>query len=599
MKKFYIIFFISFIVLSVLLYISTWWFLAGITVIVLITVYQFYSERLKAFAGSVEEFELQVEELQKQLDHSLAKEERATHEVARIRQLQKELLVTLSHEIRTPMNAVLSMSLLLKDTALTTDQNEFVDTIKNSGEKLVASIDTILVNDVLEHSKLERRDKKTETEDFDLRNSIEEVVNMFVTTAGKKPIELLVDIDDAVPLQLSGDNRRLREILMNLIENAIKFTHQGQVLVSARSLNKESEEPVIRFEITDTGIGMTDEQMKQLFYSTPARGFDKNKKHNRGLIICNKYVKQMGGKIEVTSSPGSGTVFFVTIPFAHSRQTYLQTGGSASSANLEGKKILVVDDNPESRNIIIKQLRNWKMSATAVASATDAIDTVGKTKNFDLVLIDLAMPQMDGLQLARVLKKTYPHQQLVLLNSAWNDSYKHDRELFAGIFMKPLRHQVFRDNLVALFEHRSKDEEREQTLPGDRFATTYPLKILVAEDNSVNQKIAIKILGKLGYAVHIANNGKEAIEMLTKEHYDIILMDVQMPEMDGLSATRNIRAQMQTQPVIIALTANVLQGDHDACIQAGMNDYISKPILVDELTGKLKKWFSVINQSIS
>lgn len=593
MKKFYLVFFITFIVLSVLLYISSWLFLAGVAIIVLITTYQFYNARLSAFKGSVEELGSQVEQLQKQLDRSLAKEEKATYEVIEIRRQKKELLTTLSHEIRTPMNGVLSMSLLLKDTPLTKEQNEYIDTIRNSGENLIAAINEILVNDILEYSKLESRDKKTEAIDFDLRDTVEEVVNMFVIPVNKKDIELLVDIGDNVPLQLNGDNRRLREILMNLVENAINFTQQGQVLVSVQSFSKNGDDPVIRFEVNDTGVGLNDEQIKQLFYSVPARGFERHKKTNRGLLICNKHVKQMGGKIEVTSSPGEGSTFFFTVLFNRSKKPFLQIEQQDALKILEGKNILIVDDNVTSKNIIGKQLKTWKATSMSTGSATEALEFL-TTRSFDLILVDLGMSHMDGLQFARVVKRSYPDQKLVLLNSAWNESYKHDQELFAGIFMKPLRHHVFRDNLIALFEHSTKERKNDQSISEKDFASGYPLKILVAEDNPINQKIAIKILGKLGYNVQIANNGKEVIEILTKDNYDLILMDVQMPEMDGLEATRNIRTQMQVQPVIIALTANVLQGDHDACIQAGMNDYISKPIIIDELISKLQKWFAVI-----
>jgi len=596
MKKFYIVFLISFVVLSVLLYISSWWFLAGVAIIVLITTYQFYNARLQAYTLSIEQLETQVDQLQKQLDVSLIKEEKASYEVMQIRQLKKELLTSLSHEIRTPMNAVLSMSLLLKDTTLTKEQNDYIDTIKISGENLVATIDEILVSDIIEYSKVESRDKKIETIDFDLRDSVEEVVNMFATTATKKAIELIVDIDDNVPSQLAGDNRRVRWILMNLVENAVKFTQQGQVLVNVRLLNKNDEDPVIRFEVIDTGIGMTDEQIKQLFYAVPTRGFEKDKKTNRGLLVCSKHANQMGAKIEVSSSPGMGSTFFFTAWFAKGKKTFVQEQQTTINI-LEGKKILVVDDNISSRDTISKQLKKWKMLPTGASSAIQAFEILESNKNFDLILVDLYMPQMDGLQFARVAKRSYPDLQFVLLNSAWNESYKHDRDLFAGIFIKPLRQNTFRDSMAAFFEQQAKEQKHEPMITSNDFASSYPLRILVAEDNLVNQKIAIKILGKLGYKIKIANNGKEAIEIIANDQYDIVFMDVQMPEMDGLEATKNIRTQMQVQPIIIALTANVLQGDHDACIQAGMNDYMSKPIDVEDLVSKLKKWFAVINSA--
>ncbi len=599
MKKFYIIFFISFLVLSVLLYYSSWWFLGGVAIIVLITTYQFYHARFSAVTGTVEALELQVEELQKQLDRSLAKEEKAAQEVIQVREHKKQLLKSLSHEIRTPMNAVLSMSLLMKDTIMTSEQTEYIETIKNSGETLVSAMDEILFNDVVEYAKIECRDNKTDTIDFDLRDSVEEVVNMFVTPATKKGIELLIDIDDTVPCQLCGDNRRLREILLNLVDNGVKATQQGHVLICARSLNREDEASVIRLEVTDTGTGMTEEQLKDLFFALPTRGFQKPKETKRGLIVSNKHAKQMGGKIEVTSAPGSGSTFSFTVRFVLSKEKFRQTEQQASLQILRAKNVLVVDDNATSRNIIIKQLKAWKMNTTGTSTATHAIDILANNQNFDLVLIDRSMPHMDGLQFARIAKRSYPALPIVLLNSGRNDFHKHDQDLFAGIFIKPLRQKIFRDNLSALFGQYPNKSEIDQGNIASSFASGCPLKILVAEDNAVNQKIAIKILGRLGYMVQIANNGKEAIEILENEPHDIILMDVQMPEMDGLEATKYIRARMRMQPIIIALTANVLQGDHDACIQAGMNDYISKPIELDELTSKLHKWFIVINQNSS
>jgi CheY-like chemotaxis protein len=593
MKKFYIVFFISFIILSVLLYISSWWFIAGVAVIVLITTYQFYNARLRTFTGSIEELGLQVEELQKQLDRSLVKEEKATLHAMLIREQKKALLTTISHEIRTPMNAVLSMSMLLRDTSLTKEQTEYIDTIKKSGDSLLTTIDQILLNDIIEYSKLDHKNKKTEIIDFDLRDTVEEVVNMFVITASKKNVELLVDIDDNVPSQLSGDNMRLREILMNLIENAVKFIQHGQVLVCVRLLNKNDEDPVIRFEINDSGPGMTGEQIKQLFYSSPYRGFERIKKTSRGLLVCSRHAKLMNGKMDVTSSPGSGSTFFFTAPFPKGKKTFMQSASVSAPNITEGKKILIIDDNMDSSNIISKQLRSWKMTVTTANSAMQAIEILETNRDFDLILVDLNMPQMDGLQFSRTAKKSYPGIPIILLNSAWNESYGHDQDLFAGIFIKPLRQKILRDSLFAFFDQSSKEQKNEPGTVKNVFASSFPLKILVAEDNLVNQKIAIKILGKLGYNIRMANNGKEAVEIISNEQFDIILMDVQMPEMDGLEATKNIRTQIQVQPIIIALTANVLQGDHDACIQAGMNDYMSKPIDIEDLKSKLKKWFTV------
>src|SRR5687767_13121761 len=318
MKRFYIIFFAGFIVLSALLYFSDWWFLGAVGVIIVFTTYHFYNIKLKSFGATIEELESNMEVLQQQLDRSLLKEEKATKEVKQIRAIKQELLTALNHEIRTPMNGVLGTSLLLADTALTNEQKEYIDTIRSSGHSLLATVNGMLVNDILDYSKLERKDKKLQNIDFNLRDTVEEVVNMFATTATNKRVELLNDIDENVPSQLSGDNKRLREVLMNLIENAVKFTHSGQVLVHVQSLNTEDKQPILSFAIEDTGIGIPVDQMKQLFYELPRRGFDSdNMKSGHGLVVCRKYAELMGGKIEVKSQPGAGSIFTFTVPFEY------------------------------------------------------------------------------------------------------------------------------------------------------------------------------------------------------------------------------------------------------------------------------------------
>jgi len=408
---------------------------------------------------------------------------------------------------------------------------------------------------------------------------------------------LLNAIDDNVPLQLSGDNKRLREILMNLIENAIKFTQQGQVIIRVRSISKNGLKPVLSFEVEDSGIGIAKEQMGQLFYSVPDRGFNNEiKKSGRGLVICRKHAELMGGKIEVKSNPGAGSSFVFMIQFDHSLTSLLQNVKlkSESLKAFENKNVLVIDDNITSRNILIKKLKAWKIVVTGADSGMQAFEILSQNKSFDLVLVDLNMPQVDGLQFARVIKKENPDLRLVLMNPAGQESYRLEEELFAAVLTKPLRQNDLRDNLLATFKKEDTDRNCKTNEMENNFSEKYPLQILIAEDNLVNQKIAMKILKKLGYQPSLANNGREALEMA--DQCDIILMDVQMPEMDGLEATKLIRSKQSVQPVIVAMTANVLQGDRDACIQAGMDDYISKPIDLDELLRQLEKWSLIIKE---
>ncbi|HKC35581.1 MAG TPA: response regulator [Chitinophagaceae bacterium] len=594
MKKFYFIFFIGFIILTVLLYFSTWWFLGGVAIIVFYAVFDFYTARLNAFDATAGELETQMELLQKQLDRSLFREDKVTKEIGQLKQAKQDLLTALNHEIRTPMNGVLGMSMLLADTTLTNEQKGYIDIIKSSGQNLLVTVNDILVNDILDYSKLDRKDKKLQNIDFDMHDTVEEVLNMFANRATKAGIELISDIDDDVPVQLSGDNKRLREVLMNLVENAVKFTQHGHVFIHVQSLSKDNNKFVLSFKIEDTGIGISAEQMKQLFYAKPARGFDNDSKRaGQGLVICRKHAELMGGKIELKSNPGSGSIFTFIVPLEHGTVSTFQGNKHPGYLKIfEGKHMLVVDDNVLTRNNIIKQLKAWKINTVAADSGIQALEILANDKNFDLVFTDLSMPQMDGLQFARTVKKSYPDLQLALLNPAGLESFKQEQELFSTILIKPLRQHVFRDTMLALFA-QSEKKNKPQEMEND-FSKKYPLEILIAEDNLVNQKIAIKILAKLGYQPKLANNGREALEM--SGECDLILMDVQMPEMDGLEATKKIRSKAGAQPVIIAMTANVLQGDRDACLQAGMDDYTSKPINLDELLQQLEKWSLIISE---
>ncbi len=596
MKKFYILFFAGFIVISALLYISIWLFFGGVAVILLSTIYHFYNARMKAMDASIEDLESQVEELQVQLDSSLLKEEKATKEAVQIRQVKQELLTIISHEIRTPMNGVLGMSLLLADTPLNTDQKEYVDTIRQSGESLLTTVNDILVNDILDFSKLDRKNKKLESIDFDLRDTVEEVLNLFAAKAGKAGLDLLYDIDDDVPVQLSGDSKRLREVLMNLVENAVKFTQRGEVLVSVHSVKNNSTQPELRFEVRDSGVGISEEQMEQLFYGIPGKEFQQeDEQSGLGLVICRKQVELMGGQIVARSKQGEGSTFIFNIPMSRSLKPARNSTPQESLTVLAGKHILIVDDNTTSRNILIKQLRAWGILPVGANSGMQALDILSQNSNFDLILTDKDMPQINGLQLTKSIKIKYPVIPVVLLNSAGDEDYKQEPGLFAYVITKPVRLHTLQDDILAVFtkpvtiEQKTEPEKLEKN-----FSQKYPLRILIAEDNLINQKIAMKILTKLGYQPKIANNGREALEMSGQEQYDIVLMDVQMPEMDGLEATRMIRSSLSLQPVIMAMTANVMQGDRDLCMQAGMDDYISKPINLDELLSHLEKWSLVI-----
>lgn len=586
----------GFIFLSSLLYFSIGWFLGGVAMLGLLTFYHFYQLRLKAYETSVEEMELKIDSLQTQLDRSLLREDKAVKETAQVRQLKEKLLYSMSHEIRTPMNGVLGMAQLLTGTALTEEQKEYLDTIRSSGQSLLTTVNSILASDILNNSKLEQLHKAKDNTDFDLRDTVEETMGMFSEKAATTGLELLFEINEDVPLQLSGDNKRLREILMNLLENAIKFTPHGEVVLTVQSLNNDINRPVLRFEIKDTGIGIEDEQLKKLFYTAPGREFyGGEKKSTSGLVVCRKKAEMLGGKIEVQSKPGFGSTFIFTVPLSL-RSSQDQDVQQNIIRGFAGRRVLIVDDNQSSRNILSRQLQAWNMLPQCSASGEQALEMLERNSQFEVLITDQAMPHVNGLQLARIVKNKFPHIKVLLLATAGNELDKQEQELFSAVMTKPVRQQVLRDNIYAAIsepprEIKAEPGNQENILPGAN-----NLRILLAEDNLINQKIAVKLLGKQGYEPAIANNGKEAVEMWSRGQYNIILMDVQMPEMDGLDATRLIRSRPNDQPVIIAMTANVLQGDRDACIQAGMDDYISKPVNPEELYRQLEKWSMVIEQ---
>ncbi len=586
----------GFIFLSSLLYFSIWWFFAGVAMLGVLTFYHFYRLRIQAYEASLEEMELKIDSLQTQLDRSLLREDKAVKETAQVRQLKEKLLYSMSHEIRTPMNGVLGMAQLITGTPLTEEQKEYIDTIRSSGQSLLATVNSILASDILNNSKLEQLHKTKDNTDFDLRDTVEETIVLFSEKAANAGLELLFEINEDVPLQLNGDNRRLREILMNLLENAIKFTPHGEVILTVQSLNNDINRPVLRFEVKDTGIGIAEEQLKKLFYSAPGREFyGGEKKSASGLVVCRKKAEMLGGKIEVQSKPGFGSTFVFTVPMSL-RSSQEQNVQQNIIRGFAGRRVLIVDDNQSSRNILSRQLQTWNMLPQCSVSGEQAIEILERNSQYDLLIADQAMPQMNGLQLARIVKNKFQYVKILLLAAAGNEAYLQEQELFSAVMTKPVRQQVLRDNIYAAIREPSREIKAETGLQENILPATSNLRILLAEDNLINQKIAVKILGKQGYEPAIASNGKEAVEMWSRGQYNMILMDVQMPEMDGLDATRLIRSRPNDQPVIIAMTANVLQGDRDACIQAGMDDYISKPVNPEELYRQLEKWSMIIEQ---
>lgn len=526
------------------------------------------------------------EALRKAYQHA----ENARKEAEDANKAKSIFLATMSHEIRTPMNGVIGMASLLAETTLNHEQQEFTETIRNCGDSLLA-----VINDILDFSKIESGKIELEHRDFDLRGCVEEVLDVFGTKATQAGLDLVYQLDHDVPTQIIGDNLRLRQVLINLVSNAIKFTQQGEVFVGVHLIKLDGNDCELGFEVRDTGIGIPEEKLGRLFKAFSQVDSSTTRKYGGtglGLVISEKLVELMGGSISVESYDGKGTTFFFTIKSAISIES-IQTYMTCNMSGLEGKKILVVDDNSTNRSILKGQLELWKLTPTLSSSGKEALEILLATPEFDLILMDMQMPEMDGIQLATTIKEKYPSISIILLSSIGDERGKNYSKLFSSLLTKPVKQNMLCKHVISTLRKSGtylwQDKKTEQVLQAD-FAQKHPLRILIAEDNVINQKLAERVLQKLGYKSGLASNGKEVLKKLKEEHYDLILMDVQMPELDGLETTRIIREQNEVQPIIIAMTANAMQGDREECLGAGMDDYISKPIKLEFLVTILETW---------